>query len=453
MSSGLDSQKLSAVFKSRPDILKGIQKEADTPSRVKLFNDIVNYVYEQTGGELAAAEEQPALKRRRVDIDQNGSTASSSNGAAAPSVDVASEDVLLEIKDISVSIPQRKKFDLCFTAHHIYAKAPNTTAPIPTITYAWKDFEYVFCLPVPEKAQVQYNYVLLPRGSALASLSKDSPSTAAEPLVFTIGATAPKPGSIGGKNASAAQAVSDSYKQLFTWAIKMCLNARAPNVQIEEADPSKFHSNVRQAHRPKEKAVHVAAHRGSKDGFLFFLENGILWAFKKPLLFIPVDRIAAISYTSVLQRTFNMVVEIFTKEGGDEEATEEVEFAMLDQEDYNGISENYVMRKGLQDRSMADQRKAKKELAENGKGKKGADAENGDEDDATAPGVGLAELQKTDLWGDDDEEDEEDYDPGSDGESEGSGSDDDDSDDDDDDDDAGEDGEDDEMDGAAEDED
>lgn len=439
MSSGLDSQKLSAVFKSRPDIIKGIQKEADTPGRVKLFNDIVSYVYEKAGDE--SAEEQPALKRRRVDIDQNGSS-SASNGVAA-SVDVASEDVLLEIKDISVSIPQRKKFDLCLTAHHIYAKASNTTAPIPTITYAWKDFEYVFCLPVPEKAQVQHNYVLLPRGSALASLSKDSPSTAAEPLVFTIGATAPKPGSIGGKNAAAAQAVSDSYKQLFNWALKMCLNARAPDVQIVEADPSKFHSMVKQAHRPKEKAVHVAAHRGSKDGFLFFLENGILWAFKKPLLFIPVDRIAAISYTSVLQRTFNMVVEILPKEGDDEEATEEVEFSMLDQEDYGGINENYVMRKGLQDRSMADQRKAKKELAENGKGKKG-DAENGDEDAGAEAGVSLAELAKGDMWGDDDEEDEEDYDPGTEGESEGSGSDSDDDSDDDDDDDAGEGGEDDE---------
>ncbi|KAK6208330.1 hypothetical protein LQW54_006954 [Pestalotiopsis sp. IQ-011] len=440
MSSGLDSEKLSAVFKSRPDIIKGIQKEADTPGRVKLFNDIVSYVYEKAGDE--SAEEQPALKRRRVDIDQNGSS-SASNGAAA-GVDVASEDVLLEIKDISVSIPQRKKFDLCLTAHHIYAKASNTTAPIPTITYAWKDFEYVFCLPVPEKAQVQHNYVLLPRGSALASLSKDSPSTAAEPLVFTIGATAPKPGSIGGKNAAAAQAVSDSYKQLFNWALKMCLTARAPDVQIVEADPSKFHSMVKQAHRPKEKAVHVTAHRGSKDGFLFFLENGILWAFKKPLLFIPVDRIAAISYTSVLQRTFNMVVEILPKEGDDEEATEEVEFSMLDQEDYGGINENYVMRKGLQDRSMADQRKAKKELAENGKGKKG-DAEDGDEDAGAEAGVSLAELAKGDMWGDEDEEDEEDYDPGTEGESEGSGSDsDDDSDDDDDDDDAGEGGEDDE---------
>jgi hypothetical protein len=441
MSSSLDSEKLSFVFKSRPDILKSIQKEADTPARVKLFNQNAGYVYEQIGG----GSSEPSLKRRRVDIDQNGSSSSNGAATAAPAVDVANESVLLEIKDISVSIPQRKKFDLCFTAHHIYAKAPNTTAPVPSITYAWRDFEYVFCVPVPDKAQVQHNYVLFPRGSALASLSKDTPSTAAEPLLFTIPATAPKPGSIGGQNAAAAQAVSDSYKQLFTWAIKMCLNARAPDVQIVEPDPSQFHSMVRQAHRPKEKAVHVVAHRGSKDGYLFFLENGILWAFKKPLLFIPVDRIAAVSYTNILQRTFNMVVEVFTSEGGAEEPTEEIEFSMLDQEDYGGINEKYVMRKGLQDRSMADQRKAKKELVENAKGKKGGDAENGNVDGDVEAGVSLSELQRAGaLFDDDDEEDEEDYHPGSEGESEGSGSssdEDDDDDDDEDDEDEEEDGE------------
>src|SRR5699024_11158653 len=103
------------------------------------------------------------------------------------------------------------------------------------------------------------------------------------------------------------------------------------------------------------------------DGYLFFLPNGILWGFKKPLLFIPLDRVAAVSYTSVLQRTFNMVVEVFV---GDGEATEEVEFGMIDQADYEGIDESYVKRNRLQDRSMADARKAKLELAENMKGVK-----------------------------------------------------------------------------------
>ncbi|KAI0602402.1 hypothetical protein F4775DRAFT_239534 [Biscogniauxia sp. FL1348] len=434
MASGLDTQRLNLIFQSRPDILEGIRKAADSPTRVKLFNNIAGFVYEQLG-EPSASE--PTHKRRRVDIEpsQNGA---SENGAATTAAaisaeEVGAESVLLEIKDISVSIPQRKKYDLCLTAKHLYARVPGTTSPVSGIIYPWKDIEYAFYLPVPEKAQIQHNYVLFPRNSYLPTKGNTS---AVDPLLFTVSATAPKPGSIAGPNASAASAVSDSYTTLFNWALNKCLQAAANNVQIVAADPSKFHSMVRQSHRPKEKAVHVKAFRGSKDGYLFFLENGILWGFKKPLMFIPLDRIVAVSYTSVLQRTFNMVVEVFTGEGGDEEATEEIEFSMLDQEDYGGINESYVMRHKLQDRSMADQRKAKRELAENAKGKKGA---NDEEQDANGQGDdGMTELEKAQLEAEqqlqeDEDEDEEDYDPGSEGESEGSGTSSEDDDDDDDD--------------------
>jgi hypothetical protein len=209
---------------------------------------------------------------------------------------------------------------------------------------------------------------------------------------------------------------------LFHWAINKCLQASATNVKITTADPAKFHSVIKQPHRPKEQAVHVKAFRGSKDGYLFFLENGIMWGFKKPLMFIPLDRIAAISYTSVLQRTFNMVVEVFDGEDGDNDSTEEMEFSMIDQEDYAGINEDYVARHKLQDRSMADQRKAKRELAENARGKKGAEGDADGEGD----GDGMTELERAAMEAeqqaqDEEDEDEEDYDPGSEGDSEGSG--------------------------------
>ncbi|KAI0856523.1 hypothetical protein F4860DRAFT_492624 [Xylaria cubensis] len=436
MSSGLDSQKLNLIFQSRPDIVDGIRQAADSPSRIKLFNNIVSFVYEQLND---GQPDEPAQKRRRVDIESSRNGQSSNGATTSSADDVAKEDILLEIKDISVSIPQRKKFDLCFTSGHLYARAPGTKTPVSGIIFPWKSIEYAFFLPVPEKAQVQHNYVLLPQNSYFPS--QTASVTPVDPLVFTIPATAPKPGSIGGPNAGAASAVSDSYPTLFNWAINKCLQAGGKKVQIVAADPSKFHSVIRQSHRPKEQAVHVKAFRGSKDGFLFFLENGILWGFKKPLMFLPLDKIAAISYTSVLQRTFNMVVEVFTGEGGDEETTEEIEFAMLDQEDYNGINEDYVARHKLQDRSLADQRKAKRELIENSKGKKGAG--EGEQDGNGGVGEdGMTELQRAQAEAeqqlqDEEDEDEEDYDPGSDADSGGSGTSSD-EDDDDDDDDAGE---------------
>lgn len=195
--------------------------------------------------------------------------------------------------------------------------------------------------------------------------------------------------------------------------------------QLVAADPKQFHSVARQPHRPNEKAVHVKAFRGSKDGFLFFLPTGILWAFKKPLLFLPLDRIVAVSYTNVLRTTFNMVVELDTEGPSDGGGTveKEVEFGMIDQEDYQGIDDTYVRRHGLADRSMAEQRKAKRELVENTK-KAPADVEG----DASAEGGadGMTELERAQQEAeqrlqDEEDEMEEDYDPGSDGDSEGEG--------------------------------
>lgn len=110
---------------------------------MKLFNNIVDFVHDQLNNDPQSSE--PARKRQRVDVavdvdvapPRNGQP--SSNGASMSSPDdVLREDALLEIKDISVSIPQRKKLDLCFTAKHLYARAPGTIIPIPSMIFPWK---------------------------------------------------------------------------------------------------------------------------------------------------------------------------------------------------------------------------------------------------------------------------------------------------------------------------
>jgi hypothetical protein len=282
---------------------------------------------------------------------------------------------------------------------------------------------------VPEKSAVQYNYVLFPRNSYLpVPKAPNSSSPDLEPLVFTVSSGAPKPNSVSGPQAAAAASVSDSFTTLFEWALTAFLHgAGNASTQIISADARVFHSAARQPFRPSEKAVHVKAFRGSKDGYLFFLPTGILWGFKKPLLFLPLDRVVAVSYTSVLQRTFNIVVEVDV--GDPDGKTEEMEFAMLDQEDYQGINEMYIHRHGLQDRSMADARKAKRQLAENAKKKDGGGGGEGAEgaEGGGAEDDGLTELERAHMEAeqmlqDEEDEEEEDYDPGSEGESEGSGS-------------------------------
>ncbi|CZR59590.1 related to structure-specific recognition proteins [Phialocephala subalpina] len=415
----LDEKSLQEAFETRPDIAGAIRNAAAAgPHYAELFNQISLHVCG-----LTAANSEPATKKRKLDEGlpgrpaingTNEHTASRGGSAAATGED----PVLLEIKDISVVIPQRKKYTLCLTKDHLYARLPDSKEPVAGISFAWKDIDYAFCLPVPEKTQKQYNYILFPKDSTI-SPSKPAANTppTPEPIVFTIPDSAPKPGTISGLEAATASSVSDDYKTLFDWAVSGRLKAAGKSTKIVQADEKLFASEQRQAHRPGEKAVHVKAFRGSKDGYLFFLPNGILWGFKKPLLFLPHERIAAVSYTSVLQRTFNLSVEVDTTMPGGGESIEEFEFSMLDQEDFDGI-DGFVKRHGLQDKSMAEQRKAKRLNVNVVK----------DEDGNVVGNVEAGELEKAALEAggqegldEDDDEEEEDYDPGSEGESEGSG--------------------------------
>jgi hypothetical protein len=146
-------------------------------------------------------------------------------------------------------------------------------------------------------------------------------------------------------------------------------------------------------------------------GYLFFLSTGIFFGYKKPLLFFAFENIESTSYTSVLQRTFNL--NIATRVDSEQEP-QEFEFAMIDQADFAGI-DTYVKTHGLQDASLADARRAKKYHVNSEKGVAAAETAGAEDEES--------ELQKAQRELEDQEdEEEEDYDPGSDGESDGSGS-------------------------------
>ena len=149
------------------------------------------------------------------------------------------------------------------------------------------------------------------------------------------------------------------------------------------------------------------------SGYLFLLSTGILFAFKKPLLFFSFDTIDSVSYTSVLQRTFNLNV-MARPANSTEEDIQEFEFSMVDQDNFSGI-DAYIKRHGLQDASLAEARRAKVyNVNKTGEDPAAPTAEGTGEDES--------ELQKAQRELEDQEdEEEEDYDPGSD-DSEGSGS-------------------------------
>lgn len=102
------------------------------------------------------------------------------------------------------------------------------------------------------------------------------------------------------------------------------------------------------------------AYRGSKEGYLFFLENNLIFGFKKPILIFESKNIETITYTSITRLTFNLVLHIKNSKG----EIETHEFSMIDQKDYEQI-DIYKRNQQFNDKSMAEELKAQKQLKNN----------------------------------------------------------------------------------------
>lgn len=263
------------------------------------------------------------------------------------------------------------------------------------------------CLPLPEKAQAQYTFCVFPfQNDGITALAGDA--GAPDQISWTVPNTKPKPGMFS----QDLEDTDESIKSIMVQALNEPLKKR--KLHVIEPDEKEFASEMPQAQRKGEKAVHVKAFRGNKEGFLFFLSTGIVWGFKKPLIFFAFDSIDSISYTSILQRTFNLNINARGADPSDE--AQEFEFAMVDQADFAGI-DSYIKRHGLQDASMAEQRRAKRL---NINGVKGENADE-DEDEPGKLAKATQEAENAAADEDEEEEDDENFDPGSEGESEGEG--------------------------------
>ncbi|KAF2027836.1 Rtt106-domain-containing protein [Setomelanomma holmii] len=379
------------------EIDKAFASNHELRKRTSLFHDISTFILNQTPQQPA----EPAAKKRKLD-----DTKPAQNGASTSSGGLSSTDTKAwrSYPGVSFSIPQRKKFTLELVDKEDGGiRAVGATGNVE-FSIAWKDVDQIFCLPVPEKAKKQHNFIFIPtHGDGVNPLPDHLHGAAPEPIIWTFEEAT-------GKNIKEGE---DPGPGPMAEAIHHCLIQAGTGKEVVFPDADEFASATPESHRKGDKAYHVKAHRGSKDGHLFFTSVGILYGFKKPLAYFDFASINSIAYAAVLRNTFNLIINT---------QTQEIEFTMLDQADYSGIND-YVQKHGLQDASLAAARRAKKlnvnksKTKENGaNGAAAPDADDGEEEES--------ELQKAERELQDAEDDEEeDYDPGSEGESEGSGSD------------------------------
>ncbi|KAJ5157484.1 Histone chaperone [Penicillium canariense] len=412
-SAGMPIIAIEEAFATEPSLKKRVYDAiGTTPQHAPLFEDLARYTCSLLARTANTASlpivpppsDGPAAKKRKIQNGEPGVT------AQAP-VDVKGDaSAQFYVQDISFAVPQRKKLTLEVTAGSRYLRARNQATKEIEFGVPMDRIRHALCLPVPEKTQKQFNFCILPEYADGITPPPEG-VTAFEAMVFTV-ADGPAKAAFTGSG----QQIGNNAGETAEGLIRKILNDNLTTTSVVRPDERQFVSAMPEAHRKSEKAYHIKAFRGSKEGYLFLLSSGILFAFKKPLLFFSFDTIESVSYTSVLQRTFNLNI-LARPSGGTEDDTQEIEFSMIDQADFSGI-DTYIKRHGLQDASLAEARRAKKYNVNGG---------NKTEDGAAAAeGAGVeeeSELQKAQQELEDlEDEDEEDYDPGSDDGSDGSGS-------------------------------
>ncbi|KAL2810584.1 histone chaperone rtt106 [Aspergillus granulosus] len=400
------------AFAAEPALKKRVYDAiGSTPQHAPLFEDIARYTSNlrmTTATTIPPVQvpvhDGPAAKKRKI---ENGAAAvGGTPGGAQSLADLKTHGELqFYMQDVSFAIPQRKKLTLEITAGKKFLRARNQASKEVEFGVPLDRIQHVLCLPVPEKNQRQFNFCIIPRyadGITPAPEGEPTPET----IVWTVNDGPPK-----AAFSDFGQQIGNGDGETAETLVRRVLNDNLSQVQVVRPDAQEFVSAMPEPHRKGEKAYHVKAFRGSKEGYLFFLSTGIFFGFKKPLLFFGFETIESISYTSVLQRTFNLNV---TARAIGSDETQEFEFSMIDQADYSGI-DSYIKTHGLQDASLAEARRAKQY---NINGVKTEENTDGD-----APDAGESELQKAQRELEDQEdEEEEDYDPGSGSDSDGSGS-------------------------------
>lgn len=220
-----------------------------------LFGDIAKYVLSR---EAAYTAPSGASKKRKLD-DATQPTQAVSNGSSR-SAGIANPVTTFECKNVSFQIPARKKLKLQFVADQADSRKseirlidPKTESTEHTLSNS--QIDQVFCLPVPEKQQRQCNFCVFP---APGATTEDG--MPCEQMVFTLNETKPDDAT----SSTRAVAEGDTYVTVTEPELDQLLQVYGKSVV--KPTETEFASSIPQSHRKGEKAYHVKAHKGTKEG-------------------------------------------------------------------------------------------------------------------------------------------------------------------------------------------
>lgn len=243
--------------------------------------------------------------------------------------EVTEDAVIFQLKDVSVLAPFRKKLNLIISVSPISGKPALSLSkdmiPQLTVTQLNNSVKFATFLPFPEKKNMIYLFICY---------GQEPDRSVNEFLLVAMN-----------KEATLKQFKTTNILTNEAADFSACVDyirKQAILVGFRISDPFTASSS--------NSSFHVEAHRGTKEGTLYFLPDHVLFGFKKPILLFSSQEIESITYSSITRLTFN--VTLITKTG------EKFEFSMIDQNEYTLI-DDYVKRKQVIDNSMSEENKAK----------------------------------------------------------------------------------------------
>ncbi|KAG7775382.1 hypothetical protein KL930_003582 [Ogataea haglerorum] len=289
------------------------------PAELRIqIQDVVNAYPPAEDIFRAIIEHMGGTKRRKLDFDVD----------VLPTT-LAGSHIVLQIPELSVQSPIRKKLNIvfgCFPGERkvflALTKSLESKPELLITDLSETNIQFAVVLDVPEKKQ--YKTLLITYGANKGQMYKNDPIL----IQFNNDELSEQFGPLLDKID-----LTDFLQQQFrTFGFDL----------VKGFGPECFF---------------VDAYKGSKEGYLYFLPNHVIFGFKKPILIFDSTNIESITYTSITRLTFNVTLTLLPN-------SERHEFSMIDQKEFEKINQ-YVKSKELRDRSMTDELKAQRQLKNN----------------------------------------------------------------------------------------
>ncbi|KAG0292343.1 hypothetical protein BGZ96_004303 [Linnemannia gamsii] len=453
---------VQAIVKTHPDI---------SPTITRLLT-YIQTKQNNTSSSSNASSAKPAqgiaqfFNKPAASNTTTSTTITTATGAAGGAIvpDAPIGPPIYSTNPLSFLHPARKKFVLSLHKSHI-ALVSATSATDIVFKAPYESLYRVVAVPFLERATKQTALILFFRHSAFAAGGSAKDAIWAVPLPddgkdFSLHVHASQLGLVGLSQDLRITTLSKEQPPLaFVNPPTVTGPTKRPDhiflsvlsYFLKHSDISKT-GNVmdRIIPNPTPAYPNFSAHLKSNQGTIYLLPTGILFAFRKPILFLRAAAIEAVGIHSVLTRTFDFEIVMDTttlssdgngsggRDNGKDESrrgstVEDLEgippenkdgrraigFGMVDTKEFARMEE-WIKKAGIRDRSMSEDLKAKdKAPVVAGSGKKrerAADSGDGEEEEGGSAQKAAKGEHEGGADEDSDDEDDDDFAPESDDE-------------------------------------